>query len=78
MTPHRGSEHNNIRETWERNEAERAAAAGTGRQGTASPSEDRDLEETIKEEAAAYDSANKEDRLLDGDRATVNDTGNDR
>ncbi|RYZ56081.1 MAG: hypothetical protein EOO14_12635 [Chitinophagaceae bacterium] len=78
MTPHRGSEHNNIRETWERNEAERAAAAGTGRQGTANRSADRDLEETIKEEAAEYDNASKEDRLLEGDRASVNDTGDDR
>jgi hypothetical protein len=33
-----------------------------------------DLEETIKEEAAAYDNANKEERLLDGERASVNDS----
>ena len=78
MTPHRGSEHNNIRETWERNEAERDQSSIPGRQGTANTSADRDLEETIKEEAAEYDNASKEDRLLDGDRASVNDTTDDR
>jgi hypothetical protein len=33
----------------------------------------KDLQQTIKEEAAEYDQANKEERILDGDRATVRD-----
>jgi hypothetical protein len=77
MAPHKGSEHNNIRETWERNEAERRAASGPERPGTVTTSVNRDLEETIKEEAAEYDNASKEDRLLEGDRASVNDTTDD-
>lgn len=77
MGPHRGSEHNNIRETWERNEAEKNHATSPGRPGTVTTTVNRDLEETIKEEAAEYDNASMEDRLLDGDRASVNDTTDD-
>ena len=32
-----------------------------------------DLQQVISEEAAEYDRDNKEDRLLSGDRASVND-----
>jgi hypothetical protein len=75
MTPHKGTELNNVSETWNRNERMRQEGE-EGRMendpvGTAGVS--RDLAETIREEAADYDRANKEERVLDGDRATVND-----
>ena len=65
------TEYNNVSETWNENEAQRSenAAADLGEAETAND----DLQETIEEEAAEYDKANKEDRLLDGDRATVKD-----
>lgn len=72
MAIHKGSELNNIKETWEQNERMRQtgkaacpedASTGTG----------NNLEQAIKEEAAEYDNANKEDRLLSGERATVRD-----
>jgi hypothetical protein len=34
---------------------------------------DENLERVIKEESSEYDNANKEERLLSGDRASVND-----
>jgi hypothetical protein len=75
MAIHRGRELNNVKETWQQNEQQRRNdnAPGTpGRAGDAANADD-DLQQTIKEEAAEYDKANKEERLLGGDRATVND-----
>jgi hypothetical protein len=63
---HKGTELNNVRETWERNEKE---DANDGSPTTT----DNNLKRIIEEEASEYDSANKEERLLDGDRASVND-----
>jgi hypothetical protein len=68
MATHKGTELNNVKETWNQNERLRQSGqvaddAPTGLSG--------DLEETIRKEAAEYDSANKEERVLDGDRATV-------
>jgi len=63
---HKGTELNNVRETWERNEKENASA---GR----SAATDDNLQRIIEEEASEYDNANKEERLLDGDRASVSD-----
>jgi hypothetical protein len=63
---HKGTELNNVRETWERNEKENVH---TGRPTTT----DENLEHIIQEEASEYDNANKEERLLDGDRASVSD-----
>ncbi len=72
---HRGSELNNISETWDENERKRESGTAPGRESTASnvASEGNDLEQVIKEEAAEYDNANKENRVLGGDRASVND-----
>jgi len=63
---HKGTELNNVRETWERNEKENVNTGGptTG---------DENLERIIEEEASEYDNANKEERLLEGDRASVSD-----
>lgn len=63
---HKGTELNNVRETWERNEREKINA---DRPTTT----DESLERIIEEEALEYDRANKKERLLDGDRASVND-----
>lgn len=74
MAIHKGNELNNVRETWNRNEEERArenspASMTTNNAGAVSD----DLQQTINEEAAEYDRANKVDRVLGGDRATVSD-----
>ena len=65
----KGGEYSNVSETWNENEAQKAGGNGTGDAGTVSD----DLQETIEAEAAEYDGANKGERLLDGDRATVKD-----
>jgi hypothetical protein len=63
---HKGTELNNVKETWEQNEKERV---NTNARSTT----DENLDRVIKEESSEYDSANKEERLLDGDRASLND-----
>jgi hypothetical protein len=65
MTTQKGSELNNVRETWDRNER------NSGGKPEGSPS--TDLDQTIKEEAAEYDNSTHESRILGGDRATVSD-----
>jgi hypothetical protein len=62
---HKGTELNNVRETWEKNEKKQLNR-------TSSESEEG-LDKVIKEESAEYDNANKEERLLDGDRGSVKD-----
>ncbi len=70
----KGSEYNNINETWDNNERKRADDNSPGREpATDNPSGTEDLNRVIKEEAAEYDQVNKEERLLGGDRATLND-----
>jgi rubrerythrin len=65
---HKGSEFNNIKETWKENEKEQEQVS------TNTPSTtDENLERVIEEESSEYDNANKEERLLGGDRASVND-----
>ena len=67
---HKGTELNNVRETWEHNEKERSdrtRPAGT----------DENLDRIVKEEAAEYENANKEERLLSGERASVSDDQED-
>lgn len=66
---HKGTELNNVKETWAENE-HRPETAGTPSTG------DQGLERKIEKEAAEYENANKGDRLLGGDRATVNDDEN--
>ena len=62
---HKGKELNNVKETWEQNERDHVNTSGTP--------VDENLERTIEKEASEYDNANKEERLLGGDRATVDD-----
>ncbi len=74
---HKGTEFNNINDTWNQNEKRREEGleAGTSDATTAGATVSNDLQQIIKEEAAEYDNANKEDRVLGGDRASVNDDG---
>ena len=73
MAIHKGSELNNVNETWKQNEQGRKAE-NTGAENTGDATAvNNDLQQTIEEEAAEYDSADKEERLLDGERASVND-----
>jgi len=69
---HKGTEFNNINETWNQNERNRAEGDAAGLENNAATNRDN-LEQTIREEAAEYDNADKEERLLGGDRATLND-----
>jgi hypothetical protein len=63
---HKGTELNNVKETWEQNEKERV--------NTNAPSSSAEnLEQIIEKESSEYDNANKEERLLTGDRASVKD-----
>jgi hypothetical protein len=72
---HKSTELHNVSETWDQNERLRATNGGqdddavTGSELPAGNS----LEQAIKEEAAEYDNDNKENRVLGGDRASVND-----
>jgi hypothetical protein len=74
MAIHKGTELNNIKETWNQNEQNRQSGEpGTESTGDATGT-GNDLQQSIKEEAAEYDNANKEERILDGERATVRDS----
>ncbi len=72
---HKGTELNNVRETWDQNERRRANESAAGTEGNTpdNAGAENDLEQLIKQEASEYDHVNKENRLLSGDRATVND-----
>lgn len=73
MASHKGSQLNNVNETWNRNEQNRQSGEpGAENIGDAAGIEN-DLQQTIKEEAMEYDNANKDERILDGERATVRD-----
>jgi hypothetical protein len=72
MAIHKGNELNNVRETWKQNE-QNSGENAPQRIATESRELDEDLQQDIREGAAEYDKANKEDRLLGGDRASVND-----
>ena len=69
---HRGSEYNNIIETWEKNEKNKPDLRTDNTTVNETP-EENTLEQTIKKEATEYDNVNKEERVLGGDRATLND-----
>ncbi len=75
---HKGTEYDNINETWNQNESRRERGEDIAASGTTQS--DSDLQKVIQEEAAEYDNSNKEERILGGDRATVNDddAGNSR
>ena len=65
---HKGTELNNVKETWRQNEKEQSNTSKSSSSGET-------LDRTIKKEASEYDRADKEERLLRGDRASVNDEG---
>ncbi|HEU4472181.1 MAG TPA: hypothetical protein VFR58_13910 [Flavisolibacter sp.] len=69
---HKGSELNNVRETWDRNEKERPERGAADDSAEEVPASN-ELERLIREEASDYDNENKEDQLLGGDRASLND-----
>ena len=71
---HKGSELNNVKETWQQNERE-AAERGGRTDEPALPN--NDLQRVIKEEAAEYDNTNSADNVLSGERATISDDDND-
>lgn len=73
---HKGSELRNISETWDENERKRASGNAPDNDDI-SAGTNSNLDQVIKEEASAYDQQNKEEQLLSGDRATVNDDAND-
>jgi hypothetical protein len=72
---HKGSEFHNIGETWDQNERNRPEGNDPSRKDndTSGTTISNDLDQTIKEEAEEYDRDNKEDRLMGGERASVND-----
>ena len=71
---HKGSEMKNVQETWEQNEKLRAEGLDTGsstnNDNTAPTNE---IEQIVKQEASEYDNDRKENKLLGGERATLND-----
>lgn len=75
---HKGTELSNVSETWEQNERNRQTGSALERINTTVPEEPSGnrLDLVIREEAAEYDAGNKEERLLSGDRATLNDDDN--
>jgi hypothetical protein len=75
MAIHKGTELNNVNETWKENERRRQLGEDSPTTGTPdnAGAVSDNLQQTIQNEAAEYDNANKEDRLLDGERATVRD-----
>lgn len=79
MAIHKGTELNNVNETWNQNERlrEEGNTAGAGDNTADAANVSNDLEQAIKEEAAEYDNSNKEDRILGGERATVSDDESD-
>jgi hypothetical protein len=64
---HKGTELNNVKETWEQNERNRKMEPDR------EDVNESKLQKTIQEEAAEYDHSNKEERLLGGERASVSD-----
>ena len=72
---HNGTELNNVKETWDQNEKERTNGGSVSDdKGNQAPA--TELDQIIQEEASEYDNENKENRLLGGDRASVNDAEN--
>jgi hypothetical protein len=77
-TNHKGSELNNVQETWNQNEKklrdEQAAGAEDNLLQHIPPASE--LDKIVSAEASDYDHANKEERLLTGERATEHDDSN--
>ena len=75
MASRKKTELGNVNETWRQNERASESVNTSGTRDTASdaPVPDNELGRIIKKEASEYDDANKTERVLGGDRATVND-----
>jgi hypothetical protein len=71
----KGSEFNNIGETWDKNERNRESGRTPRREDADNRGTtiSNDLDQTIKEEAEEYDHENKENKVMGGERASVND-----
>ncbi|MBA2328869.1 MAG: hypothetical protein M3413_05910 [Bacteroidota bacterium] len=70
----KGTGLNNVSETWDENERKRISGdSGSEDLTRYNTSEENDLEQVIHKEAAEYDNENKENRILGGERASVND-----
>jgi hypothetical protein len=67
---HKGTELNNVKETWDQNEKQ------GDKDKNSSTGLNKDLQQTISQEAEEYDNVNKEERTLGGERGSVNDDGN--
>jgi hypothetical protein len=72
---HNGTELNNVKEIWDQNEKERAKG-GEADNIQENATLATELDRIIQHEASEYDNENKENRLLGGDRASVNDVEN--
>lgn len=71
---HKGTEFHNIGETWDQNERNRTGNENPGRlRDESATTISNDLDRTIKEEADEYDHENKDDRVMGGERASIND-----
>jgi hypothetical protein len=71
---HKGSELNNVKETWDQNEKNKEnenPGKSEAENTTAAPAES-EIDKIIKQEATEYDEVNKESQLLTGERATIN------
>ncbi|TKK71806.1 hypothetical protein FC093_01950 [Ilyomonas limi] len=75
--PHKGTELNNVQETWNENEKRREEESGTSDMPQEETAPATTLDKLIQQEAHEYDNDNKENRLLGGDRASVNDVEGD-
>lgn len=70
MAIRKGSEYNNINETWKQNEQHNPPR---DREHSRPEGVSRHLQKTIQEEAAAYDNANREERWPDAGPASPKD-----
>jgi hypothetical protein len=71
---HKGTELNNVKETWDQNEKNKENENTWKTEAENTKAEPvSELEKVIKQEADEYDSENKENQLLTGERATIND-----
>jgi hypothetical protein len=72
---HKGTELNNVKETWDENERNLRNQNSLGSEGNIADdiAPANDLDKLVKNEARDYDNTENEKRLLTGERATIND-----
>jgi hypothetical protein len=77
---HKGSELNNVQETWNQNEKNLHDEKSAGREDELlqhiPPASE--LDRIISAEASDYDHANKEERVLSGERTTEHEESSDK